>query len=436
MKHLRLLPIVVGLLLLSISIAWAQGAFSYTTGIQVQNLESADASVTLTFYKKDGTIDTTINDTITANNSKTYFPLGVSSGFDGSVIISSDKQIAAISNVLGNNGDAAASYIGASAGSTTVYLPLLMKNNSGFNTWFNVQNVGTADATVNVNYSDGTTAGPITIKPGAAHTFFQSTESHTKAVFSAVITSTQPIVAAVIEESSDVMFAYSGFASGSTNPVMPLINANNSGYITGVQIQNLGSSDTQVTVTYTPSAAGTACTETKTIKAGESETFALAAFSQTVSGENCADGATFVGSARVTANSTNQPLAVIVNQLLPGVNGEAYSGFDPAQATSKVVLPLIMDRNSGYWTGFNIMNVGTSATTVSCTFSGTSYTVNGTINAGEALTDLQNGKIGNNYVGSATCTASSGGKIVAVVNELGPDGSKDQLLVYEGISAQ
>lgn len=436
MRHVKTLLLVAVLILLSISVVWAQGAFSYTTGIQVQNLESTDATVTLTFYKKDGTIDTTISEAISGNGSKTFFPLNVSSGFDGSVIISSDKQVAAISNILGDNGEAAASYIGASSGSTTVYLPLLMKNNSGFNTWFNVQNVGTADATVNVTYSDGTSEGPVTIKPGAAHTFFQSNESHNKAVFSAIITSTQPIVATVIEESSDIMFAYSGFASGSTNPVMPLINANNSGYTTGVQIQNLGTSDTTVTVTYTPSIAGTACTETKTIKAGESETFALAAFALTVTGENCIDGARFIGSARVTTNSANQPLAVIVNQHILGVNGEAYSGFDPAQATSKVVLPLIMDRNSGYWTGFNIMNVGNSATTVNCVFTGTSYTVSGTIDPGEALTDLQQGKIGNKYIGSATCTASGNGKIIAIVNELGPDSSKDQLLVYEGIPVQ
>ena len=113
-------------------------------------------------------------------------------------------------------------------------------------------------------------------------------------------------VATVIEESGTVMFAYSGFTGGSTNPVMPLINANNSGYVTGVQIQNIGSSDTDVTVTYTPSLLGTACSETQTVPAGQSATFALYAFNDG-SFSDCTGGATFVGSAQVTGNTTSQP---------------------------------------------------------------------------------------------------------------------------------
>ncbi len=108
--------------------------------------------------------------------------------------------------------------------------------------------------------------------------------------------------------------------------------------------------------------------------------------------------------------------------------------FDPANATSTVVLPLIMDRNGGYFTGFNVMNVGSSSTSVTCNFTGTTYSVSKTLAAGEALNDLQMNKIASSYVGSATCTAGSGGSIVAVVNELGGSSTADQLLVYEGIT--
>ncbi|MEW6654312.1 MAG: hypothetical protein AB1394_12730, partial [Bacteroidota bacterium] len=48
------------------NVVLAQGKFSYTAGIQVQNLEATAATVSLTFYKQDGTIDTTVNDTISA----------------------------------------------------------------------------------------------------------------------------------------------------------------------------------------------------------------------------------------------------------------------------------------------------------------------------------------------------------------------------------
>jgi hypothetical protein len=413
-------------------------AFSYTSGFQVQNLSSSTANITLTYYNQDGTVNTAPNDTIAANSSKTYYPIHPSGSFNGSVVVSSDQQVASVVNVLGSGTtNAGASYVGATQGSTSVSLPLLMKNHGtgNYNTWFNVQNTGSTDATVTVNYSDGTTAGPYTIKPGAARTFDQSTEAHSATSFSAIVTSSQPVTVVVIEENSSVMFAYTGFTGGTTNPVMPLVNANNSGYVTGIQIQNIGSSATDVTVSYTPASAGTACTETQNIPAGQSKTFALAAFA-TGANSTCVAGAKFVGSARVTGNSTNQNLVAIVNQLKTGVNGEAYGGFDPAAATNKVVLPLIMDRNNNWYTGFNVMNVGTAATTVTCTFSGTSYTINtGSLAPGQAYNAIQNGQIASGYVGSATCTAANAGdKIVAVVNEVNNVATGDRLLVYEGIN--
>lgn len=430
MKKRYLAILVVLVLLIGVAVSTASaGKFSYTSGIQVQNLSATDANVTLTYYMQDGTVDNTVNDTIVANGSNTYFPVGASDGFNGSVIISSDQPVSAISNILGNSGAASASYVGSSTGGQTVNLPLLMKGNSGYDTWFNVQNTGSTDATVNVAYSDGTTVGPITIKPGAAYTFDQATETHSAAVFSAVVTSDQNVAVTVMEESSSIMFAYSGFTSGSTNPVMPLVNANNAGFITGIQIQNTGNTDTDVTVTYTAASAGSDCTETQTIPANSSATFALGAFS---SGANstCTGGATFIGSAAVTANSAGNELTAIVNQLGPA-SGEAYGGFDPAVASDVVVMPLIMDRNSGYFTGFNVQNVGSAATTVDCTFTNSTYTVSATLQPGEAMSEIQNGMIADGYVGSATCTAGSGGLILGVVNELGPSSTSDQLLVYE-----
>lgn len=319
-------------------------------------------------------------------------------------------------------------------------LPLLNANNAGFNTWFSVQNAGTADATVSVAYSDGKT-NSATIKPGAAKVFYQAQEGHTAKVFAGTITSTnnQPLVAAVIQESTSVIFAYTGFTgAGSTAPVFPLVNANNAGYITGLQIQNTGTQSTDVTVSYTPSSAGTACTEKQTIAPGDSKTFALAAFANSSLGaaENCADTQKFIGSAKVTANSANQTLVGIGNQLLPGKNGEAYGSFSAEEATAKVVMPLIMDRNGGFFTGFSVQNVGTAATSVTCTFTNSSVTVSGNLNPDQALADLQGNKLADKYVGSATCTAGAGGKIVAVVNELGSTPGADQLLVYEGVNAQ
>jgi hypothetical protein len=421
---------------------------TYTSGFQVQNLSGSTANITLAYYNQDGTTAASVGDTISANGSKTYFPLtAVSSGFNGSVVISSDQAIAAIANVLGDNGAFGASYDAFSSGATTVYLPLIMRGNSGFNTWFNVQNTGTSTATISITYTPGSSGSPmtessITIPPGAAKTFDQSTSNYTglgaKFVGSAVITSNQPVVATAMEVGPTTLFAYDGFAGGSTNLAIPLVNANNSGYVTGIQIQNLGGSATNVTLSYTPSAAGTACTETQTINAGASATFAFNAFAATVAGENCANGVKFVGSATVSANSASQNLVAIVNQLnTPANKGASYNAFDPAGGTSSVSLPLIMDRNSNYYTGWSILNVGSDATTVNVTCSNTAVTFNsGSLAAGAAYTAVQLNAIAAPYVGSCTATASGGtdNKIVAIVNELNSVSAGDAFLVYEGFN--
>ena len=450
MKAFRML-LIIALVAVAFGVtggAAQAGAFTYTSSINVQNLEDAAANITISFYKQDGTKDITdVTDSIPALGSKAYFPIQATDGFNGSVVISSDRQVASISNILGNNGAAAAAYVAANSGSTTVLIPLLMKNNGGFNTWFNVQNTNTsADATINIVYSDAP-GSPVsaTIKPGASKTFDQAAETfHTTSVFSAVITSNQPIAATVIEESTKVMFAYSGFNAGTTNPVIPLVNSNNAGYQTGITMQNAGDAATTVTLTYTPSGPGngTACTETISIPAKGNATFAFNSF-QGLSApgmtHTCAAGQKFVGSARVAQpshNSANQPLVAIVNQLKSGVNGEAYGSFDGNAATGKVVLPLIMNANGGYYTSINLMNVGAAATDVTCTFTNSPLTLTRNLPAGGGVSLLQAAadQFGSTkYVGSATCTAASG-QIVAVVNELGASATADQLLVYEGVA--
>ncbi len=442
MKKARL---IVASLIATAGIGMASGAtpasatfFSYSAGIQVQNLSGSTANIGISFYDSAGVVAGTTSDAISGNSSKTYFPLNaVASGFNGSAIVSADQPVAAVVNVLGSGGVAAASYIGMQAGANSVQIPLLMKGNYGFNTWFKVQNVGSAATNITVNYTDGTNAAASNVAPGAAATFDQNTENHNATVFAATVSSSgQPLVASVIEESQSTMFAFNGFTGGSTNPVMPLINANNFGFITGVQIQNSGASATNVEVTYT-STGGATCTETQTIPANTSATFALGVFTTgTPAGAttNCTTGATFVGSARVTGNSASMPLNVIVNQLNNSTSaGEAYSGFDPSTLTNKVVMPLIMDRNYGYFTGFNIVNAGAAATNVTCTFTNSSVVVNANLAAGAVLNDVQQNKMADGYVGSAICTGDAGAKLAAVVNELGT-GSGDQFLVYEAIN--
>ncbi|MCI0398876.1 MAG: hypothetical protein L0322_28640, partial [Chloroflexi bacterium] len=177
MKKVVVLLVLAAALLLLVPAAGAQGGLSYNAGFQVQNLsDTNDATINITYYDQDGSVNTTVTDTVDAGSSNTYFPIHAGAGFNGSVVISSDQPVAAITNILANGVSYGASYGGFSAGANAVSLPLVMKANSGFSTWFNVQNAGASATTVTVEYAGQPTCDQsATIQPGAAATFDQGT---------------------------------------------------------------------------------------------------------------------------------------------------------------------------------------------------------------------------------------------------------------------
>jgi hypothetical protein len=428
MKKFALLLVVV----LALTLATVVGATpsTYSSGFQVANQSASTATINIQYVNQSGVVANTVTDTIPGNSSKTYFPIGAAPGFNGSVVISSDQPVAAIANLLGNGFAYGASYESFSEGAPTVSLPLIMKGNSGFNTWFNVQNAsspGGADVNVSISYANTTCTETRTIKAGAAYTFNQATNTclPTPYVGAATVTATGGnIVATVVQTGPNTLFAYNGFTGGSTNPVMPLVQANNAGYWTGIQVQNTGAASTNITVSYVPGSTGSACTQSATIAAGASATF-FACSNLSV--------ARFIGGASVTANSANQPLVAIVNQLNSAAGkGAAYNAFAPAGATSKVNFPLIMRDNSGFFTGFNVYNAGAAAANVTCTFTGTGAPapVSGNVPAGGTLTAIQGGA--GRYVGSVICSAT-GGSLLGVANQLG-SGAGDNLFAYGGFN--
>ncbi|HUM67801.1 MAG TPA: hypothetical protein PLK31_03010, partial [Chloroflexota bacterium] len=164
-----LLALVLLGLVLAPSAAFAQIS-SYNADFQIVNLSDSEAAtIAIQFIDQTGATVATVNDTITAGGSNTYSPLpaSVPAGFDGSVVVSSNVQVAAISNVKGNGLEYGSSYSSFSGGSNSVSLPLINKAFFGINTWYNVQNTGSAATTVNVTYSGTACTDSATIQPGA-----------------------------------------------------------------------------------------------------------------------------------------------------------------------------------------------------------------------------------------------------------------------------
>ncbi len=438
------LALALVLAILPVAGAKAQAPVAFESSIAVQNLSGDAGTIQLSFYNLAGNLVDTADADIAANASKTFYrgTMPIDPGFNGSVVVASNVPTAGLSNLVGLATGGKAMTYGAfsafTAGSKSVYLPVLMKGNYGYDTFFYVQNLDSENANVTITYSDGETKTLEGIKPGAAKAVKQADETHAGAVFSATLTSEQDI-AVTVAQTGPTLLAYNGFGAGAVMPIMPLFQANNYGYATGIQIQNTGGTDTEVTVEYTPSTHGTACEEKHTIKAGESVTYGLAAFNKGVEGSDC-EKEQFVGSAAVTANSAGHALVAVVNQLNSAdFKGGAYNAFDPAQGKGKVIFPLIMDRNYGYFTGWSIVNVGEAeipAEGVVCVVKSATVTEtfkSPAIPAGGAWTMNHNNKIADKFVGSAVCTTD--GTVIGVLNQLGSGDTYtgvDALLVSEG----
>jgi hypothetical protein len=459
----RILIITVTLLMLSLlfSPVKAQAPTTFESSVQIRNLEGTSGKITLSFINADGSTAGSATIDILGSETLSFYrsTLPIASGFSGSIVISSDVRIAGMSNIDGLNiSGVPVNYAAFSAfdqGATTAYLPTLFYNNYGYNTFYSVQNLGTANADFTVNYSDGTTKTVLALKPGAAAKVDQLNEgfAHTKPVFAGTLTSNQPVAVNVIENGK-VLFAYNGFSSGSTRLSMPLINENNYGYSTGVQIMNIGTVPTTITVRYSATSVGTSCQESRTVTPGSSKTFAQHAFFDPYDTDptfttDCIHGALFVGSGAVITNSAEQPLVATVNQFNPtSVKGGAYGAFNPAAGGTTVIFPLIMDRVYGYFTSWSLTNVGTTTIPIdglTCTVTGKdklgtpivrSFKNPKALAQNDGWTELQNNQLGDQFLGAAVCIGPAGSKLVGTANELGNGpqyANVDSLLVYEGI---
>jgi hypothetical protein len=451
--------------------ASAAGPATYESSVNVTNVTSSTGHITLDYYNSDGSLEASYSDTLDPYETVWYVTLpALTAGFDGSMVISSDVQLGSASTVIGKDAGAVAmayaQYIGESAGGATVYLPLLMDSNYGFSTFYSVQNVSTVPVDIAIAYSDGLVVSAVNdLQPGASAKIDNQAEAHTAKKFSAILTATGGDIAAAVVEWADgtygnPLMSFNDFNGGSSQILFPMVNENNYGYWTALPIQNLGGSATTVTISYTPTKAGSACTETMQIPANGQVEFGSYAFVFTGSpytgwSSTCIRGARFVGIGTVTANSAGMNLVGLINQtttIQPGSDkGGTMSSVNPANATDTVVFPDVRQWHGTYnwWTSITITNlsgfelpigdvtchaVGTDpGGAVNMNYSNTAAIVDG----GGWITDLYNGwgPMANGFVGGVVCTSATG-EIVGSANNLGhtAPADLDSYTLYDGIN--
>ena len=441
-KSLSLLMLVVfllGAVAVSPKAVYAAALPAYESAIQVQNLDSASAaSISIAYYNPDGTLAALpapyvnpVADTVAAGSSNTYLPIHPNAGFKGSVVVSSDKQIAIISNltIVATN-RALGTYTGVAAGGPSLFFPLIDKRNNV--SVFSVQNASSVVANYVIDfiplpgggYADIADIAGV-LQPGAAATYNMADYNGSNQWLGSIkVTATTGALAGVVSNVNSTVAAsptngvYNGFSAGSTTSILPLVMENNNGNRTGVSCQNLGPGAATITMSYTPSAG---------YPARPADVFAAVPENGIAVKVMDYLGATkWVGGSTVTVSGP-ATIACVVNQTRPEKkNSNLYEGFNPAAATDTVVMPLIMSKNgttTQTFTAFSIASVDGTNINVSCDWkpSVSFPDIANTVKSGAAVLvfSQQTGFSAGDtrWIGSAVCTEATGKAIVAVVNQ-------------------
>ncbi|MGC9356437.1 MAG: hypothetical protein ACP5GX_01140 [Anaerolineae bacterium] len=443
MKNRRVLVVVIATLLVMTlaSSAWAQGpAGQWTSWPFIQNMEGTEATCMIQFFEEDaaGTAayHTINNFTIPANSSKlvpVYDTSELGSTFSGSMVVSCDRQVAAVTNVVNDSG-AGSSYVGENAGATEVSIPSVHADDWGWFTEISVQNVGSSDATVTVAFTASDrgadyTPSSVVIKPGAVHRFdtydyaanMDNVSGAEGFVGGATVTSVGSDVVAVAREwnSGDgaMTIAYNGIAAGNggTEVNFPSQHNNNFGWYAWNFVFNSWDQAANVDIEFTGQPK-----QTDTIPAGGSITIATQDYLGT---------ADYVGALKVTC--TNCPagttyLSGITNEVNGSTKGAlSYNGFYDG-STGSIIFPSQHNNNWG-WNAYNfVQNLDNTQASVRVTWvaaadspSAAPASVDTTIPANGQLelhTYMYMG--GSDFVGSLQVESLSGNRIVAISNEV------------------
>jgi len=367
------------------------------------------------------------------------------------MVVSCDKQVAAVTNVV-NDAGAGSSYIGADVGDSTVSIPSVHCDDWGWFTEVSVQNTDASqDAVVTIAFKHserGTdyTPAAVTIKPGAVHRFntydFRS-QMDTVAgqegfVGGASVTSTGGNVVAVAREwnSGDgaMTITYNGIPStdGGTSIYLPSQHNNNWDWYTWNFVFNSWGTDANVSVQFSGKAAQTAV-----VPANGSLTIATQDYLGTED---------YVGA--LTVSCTNCPVdskyLTAVSNEVNGVTKGAISYNGSYSGATSILFPAQHNKNWG-WNAFNfVQNLSGDTANIHVEWVAGSDSVS----AAPAAFDTTipgDGKIelhtwayhgGNDFVGSLKVTSTNGKPIVAICNEVNEQASGiDASISYNALPA-
>lgn len=245
---------------------------------------------------------------------------------------------------------------------------------------FTVQNVsgGTANVTVSFVAEDGTVytptdlggsiTNPFSLVDGASQQVFVPNVPAAQLPsgrYAVVISSDAQVVAqAGLAGTGSLRFSgsYVGFDSGATTFYMPTVNFNYYGWYSMLTVQNVGTADTDVTVTITCSDGTVGTLSTTGLAEMASVTWALKSVTPTgFSASTVCEGSAVIestGEAIVAVNNNNKPLVGATN---------TFEGA--ASGSDTLYIPNLMKNYSGWNSALTIQKLTAGNTTVTVTYS-------------------------------------------------------------------
>jgi hypothetical protein len=416
------------------------------TGVQVQNLSAAGATVRITYYDQDGrTVPQWVEtQSVGPNASITFYTpanTNLPAGFIGSAVVQANQPIGAIVNQQ-TQPDASPFYVGTfdapRTAATSVFLPYAVKQVGSRSSTITVQNAGTTPANVEARFfTPEGLAGrfQIFIPAFASRRIALADRAELPANMdaAAVLLSDQPIVAAgdVYDSSTGIFQLSTGGSGGAGSALVPLIFKSRGGWESEIRVQNTTGAPVTVRVAVQPTGGGSQITTAPVTVAPNSP--------YTFRPTDVPDLATnLVASAQVQASGN--VVAVVSQYNIGNSTGMAYNAFDPASSTPRISIPLIFKDRNGFNTGIQVQNVDNSDAQARITYSlstGATAVDFAVVPAGGSYTFYQpdNQDLPAGSVGSAVIENIGGGqRLVAIVNQVNYARGGDASSTYEGLN--
>jgi hypothetical protein len=389
---------------------------SWRSGIACQNTDPTNAaSVTLSFYNENNSTvaasyPTSGQWTIPAGSSRNWLTTSSSqlpsfpTNFTGSAVISSDREITCNVNteLNGASGTTASPYRGgtsygfsSSQTAPVLFVPQVMREYYGYNSYIALQNTGSNDVTVDIQYYNASTGLEVTaakesllIPASASRMIYQNDKTILGSFIGAAKITSQDNVtplAAVVNIYNNLadytkaqLQSYNAMTSGARELLVPRFVRKFYGYNSGITVQNIHPTiSTTVTITFTFN--NTPYVYTSPSIAPNTSLVLFAPNITQLVGVDSLSSDLRSGNATIFANDPNGLIIAIVNEDNRGVDtsawrngqGSTYNAIPRSKATNTVFLAQMPRRVIGVFSGgIQIANTTSTATTCSIEYAG------------------------------------------------------------------